>query len=167
MEWATGNTRIEMIVRYVASIVLCNLAGLAGSVVTVTGINSWYAYLNKPWFTPPNWVFGPVWTVLYILMGISLAMVWGAWKEKNPLARTGLILFGTQLALNVAWSYLFFGLQSPLLGLAGIIVLWIAIAATIIWFWRIRRLAAVIMLPYIVWVTIAAFLNYSIWVLNP
>jgi benzodiazapine receptor len=167
MKSVAGNIRTETIVRYVASIIVCNLAGLAGSVVTVTGINSWYAYLNKPWFTPPNWVFGPVWTVLYILMGISLAMVWGAWKEKNPLAGIGLILFGIQLALNVAWSYLFFGLQSPLYGLAGIIVLWIAIVATIAWFWRVRRVAAIIMLPYIAWVTIAAFLNYSIWALNP
>jgi benzodiazapine receptor len=167
MDLVQWNTRTGAIIRYTASIILCLLAAAAGSVVTVTGINSWYAYLKKPWFTPPNWVFGPVWTALYILMGISLAMVWGAWKEKNPYARVGLILFGIQLALNVAWSYLFFGFQSPLLGLAGIIVLWIAILATIVWFWRIRRLAAVLLLPYLAWVTIASFLNYSILVLNP
>jgi benzodiazapine receptor len=167
MEPVQWNTWRGAIVRYSASIIICLLAAAAGSIVTVTGINSWYAFLNKPWFTPPNWVFGPVWTILYILMGISLAMVWGAWSEKNPLAKTGLILFGIQLALNVAWSYLFFGLQSPLLGLVGIILLWIAILATVIWFWRIRRLAAILLLPYLTWVTIASFLNYYVFVLNP
>jgi benzodiazapine receptor len=167
MESVQWNSRTGIIIRYTASIILCLLAAAAGSVVTVTGINSWYALLNKPWFTPPNWVFGPVWTVLYILMGISLAMVWGAWIEKNPNAKVGLILFGIQLALNVAWSYLFFGLQSPVYGLAGIIALWIAILATVVWFWRIRKTAAVLLVPYLAWVTIASFLNYYIFVLNP
>ncbi|MBP1927545.1 tryptophan-rich sensory protein [Methanolinea mesophila] len=162
-----GETRTGMVVRYAVSIILCIMAGVTGSAVTVTGTGSWYASLEKPWFTPPDWVFGPVWTTLYILMGISLAMVWGAWKENNPLAKTGIILFAIQLGLNVAWSFVFFGLQSPPLGLAGIVALWIAILATIVWFWRIRRIAAVLLIPYIVWVTIAAFLNYSLLVLNP
>lgn len=141
------------------------LAGFAGSLFTMESVTSWYTQLNKPWFTPPDWVFGPVWTALYILMGISLFLVV---KEgiKKPLVRQGVLIFAGQLVLNVAWSLLFFGLQSPMLGLIGIILLYGAIIATIISFYKVSKPAAWLLIPYIAWVSIATALNVMILVLN-
>lgn len=150
----------------IAAIAICLLAGVIGSVFTTPNIPTWYAALNKPAFTPPSWVFGPIWTVLFILMGISLFLVLReGWVRSD--VRTGTVLFGVQLFLNVLWSFLFFGLRMPLYGLAGIIVLWLAILITIVRFWRISRPAAILLVPYLIWVSIATALNYSIYVLNP
>lgn len=157
---------IESVPILIGSIILCNLAGLLGTLVTETGAGSWYDMLVKPSFNPPSWVFGPVWTLLYILMGISLYLVLMAWRRGSD-ARIPLILFGVQLALNALWSFLFFGLQSPAAGLAGIIVLWAFIGATIITFLRVSRPAALLLLPYFAWVSFAAILNYAIYALNP
>jgi benzodiazapine receptor len=150
----------------IISVAICLVAGVIGSFFTTPNIPTWYADLNKPWFTPPSWVFGPVWTILYILMGISLFLVLREGWERRDV-QIGTAVFGIQLALNILWSYLFFGLRSPLYGLIGIVALWIAILATIVWFFRISRPAAILLIPYIAWVSIATALNYSIYVLNP
>jgi len=151
--------------RLIAAVLLCNLAGILGSLVTVTGPGSWYASIQKPPFNPPGFLFAPVWTTLYILMGISLYLVWMEGTSRRDV-RIALPVFGLQLALNCLWSFLFFGLRSPFLGLAGILILWVCIVATIVLFWPIRRAAALLLAPYIAWVTFAAFLNFNIWLLN-
>jgi tryptophan-rich sensory protein len=153
-----------------AFIIACQLAGIAGSVFTTPAIGSWYVTLEKPWFTPPNWLFAPVWTTLYTLMGIALYLVYrkGFVKGKFNFSKIRLpvSIFAVQLALNVLWSMLFFGLRSPLYGLIGIIPLWIAIAATIVSFYRVSKPAGLILIPYIAWVSIATALNYYVWILN-
>jgi benzodiazapine receptor len=149
----------------VSAIAVCQLAGVVGSFFTVNSIPTWYAGLEKPVFAPPNWLFGPVWISLYTLMGVSLYLVWRSGVDRR-LVKTALSVFGVQLVLNAFWSILFFGLQSPLLGLIEIAALWIAIAVTIVLFFRVSRSAGLLLLPYIAWVTIAAVLNGFIWRLN-
>lgn len=153
-------------VRLMISVALCQAAGIVGSLFTTPAISSWYASLRKPAFAPPNWVFAPVWTTLYFLMGISLFIVWNIGLEKNSV-RKSIVVFGIQLLLNVFWSYLFFGLKSPLLGLGEIVVMWLTILLTILIFFRISKKAAVLLIPYLMWVSVASYLNYSILVLNP
>ncbi len=152
-------------VKLVVSIVLCELVGSVGSIFTAPSIPNWYVSLTKPWFTPPNWVFAPVWITLFLLMGIALYLVWDKGFEKKGV-KLAVSVFGVQFILNVLWSLLFFGLQSPFYAFIEIIILWIAILVTIIKFYQISRPAAVILLPYIIWVTIAASLNYYVWILN-
>ena len=145
-------------------IALCFGVAALGSVATQPRIEGWYAALAKPTWRPPNWVFGPVWTALYLAMAVA---AWLVWRQKGWAgAHVPLALFGIQLALNGAWSWLFFGLRSPGLGLADIILLWMAIAATLVIFWRRSWVAGVLFVPYLVWVTFAVVLNYSIWQLN-
>lgn len=151
--------------KLVASVILCNLAGILGSLVTITGEGSWYSTILKPSFSPPGFLFGPVWTLLYILMGISLYLVWMEGLERKEV-RLALIAFGIQLVLNTLWSFLFFGLQSPFLGLVEIVILWISIVATVILFYRVNRTAAILLIPYLAWVSFATFLTYNIWILN-
>jgi benzodiazapine receptor len=151
--------------RFVISIIICQLAGIIGSVFTTAAIPSWYASLRKPSFTPPNWLFGPVWIILFMLMGISLFIVWRIGMD-TPNVRTGLTLFGIQLALNMLWSVAFFGLRSPLAGLIVIIILWIFILLTIVQFSKLSELASLLLIPYIVWVSYAGILNSSIYILN-
>nr|WP_284738471.1 TspO/MBR family protein [Methanoculleus sp. CWC-02] len=142
------------------------LAALIGSIFTTPAIPTWYAALAKPELNPPAWVFGPVWTVLYILMGIALYLVWSrGWGQKN--VRVAMAIFGIQLVLNVLWSYLFFGLQAPYFAFLEIVLLWIAILMTIAAFYRVSVSAAVLLVPYLLWVSFAAYLNYGIYVLNP
>lgn len=143
---------------------LCFAAMLAGSYLTQPGLPEWYASLLKPEWTPPNWVFGPVWFVLYTLMGIAAWLVWrqgGLFRTKLPI-----IFFVVQLLLNVLWSYLFFGLRSPMFAFAEIVVLWLAILATTIAFWQANRLSGLLMLPTLVWVAYAGTLNFYIWRMN-
>ena len=154
------------ILKLVAAILACNIIGGLGALVTFTGPGSWYAGLQKPFFNPPGWVFAPVWTTLFTLMGIALFLVWNEGTGKREV-RVALALFGIQFAFNVLWSFLFFGLRSPILGLFDIFILWILVAATIHAFHRVRRPAAWLLVPYICWLTIAMALNYSIWILNP
>jgi len=150
---------------FIACIFLCLLVGFLGSLYTMPAIPGWYAGLSKPAFTPPSWVFGPVWTFLYILMGISLYIVWvrglGARHVKPALS-----LFSIQLVLNFLWSYLFFGLRSPLAGLVCIALLWVELALTIVAFNRISRKAALLLVPYLLWVSFASLLNLFIWLMN-
>ncbi|HDR73965.1 MAG TPA: tryptophan-rich sensory protein [Methanoculleus sp.] len=153
-------------VKLVIAVVACNLAGILGAVFTQTGPGSWYAQLVKPEISPPSFVFAPAWTTLYILMGIALYLVWMEGTDR-PDVRGALAIFGVQLVLNFLWSFLFFGLESPLLGLIDIAVLWLAIVATIAAFVRVNRTAAYLLIPYLLWVSFATYLNYSILVLNP
>lgn len=144
------------------ALALPQAAGLLGSVFTASAIPTWYTTLVRPEIAPPNWVFAPVWTTLFLLMGIALFLVWRSTSRK----RVAMVLFFVQLALNVLWSVLFFGLHSVSLALVGVGVLWVAIAATAVAFYKISRTAAWLLLPYLLWVSFAAFLNYRFWVLN-
>lgn len=139
-------------------------AGAIGSLATFTNVNTWYATLDKPFFNPPNWVFGPVWTALYALMGISLYLVLTASYQKTK--KPALILFGVQLALNALWSLVFFGLHAPWAAVVIIVVLLACIIATIKMFWPISRTAAYLLLPYAAWVSFATALNMAIAILN-
>jgi len=154
---------IKSIPKLIISLIIPQLAGAIGSLFTMDSISSWYTTLAKPEFTPPNYVFGPVWITLYFLMGISLYLVW---TSKNLKSRTPLIIFGVQMFLNAIWSIVFFGLESPMFGLLIIVALWGAIALTILSFWKISKLASCMLFHYIAWVSIATYLNYGIWVLN-
>jgi len=158
--------KIIIILKLVASIIVCQIAGLLGSLFTTPAIPTWYESLKKSSFNPPNWIFGPVWTGLYILMGISLFMVWQK-RADYPRVKTALVFFFIQLILNALWSVAFFGVRSPLLGLIDIVLLWIAILLTIKSFFKILKTAALLLLPYILWVSFAVLLNFSLWILNP
>lgn len=154
------------LLKLAASILACLAAGWIGSVFTTRSIPTWYTQLAKPSFTPPNWLFAPVWTALYILMGIALFLVW----RKAPVtgaAGTALVIFLIQLALNLLWSVLFFGLRSSVLGLGDILALWVAILATMLLFLRISTVAGALLAPYLLWVSFATALNFAIWRLNP
>jgi tryptophan-rich sensory protein len=149
---------------FVAIAVPLAIGGLSGF-ATADGVSSWYPTLVKPSFNPPAWVFGPVWTVLYITMGVAAFLVWRQGLATGGV-RLALSVFAVQLALNGLWSILFFGMQSPGLALAEIVVLWLAIGATIVLFWRVTALAGALMVPYFLWVSFATLLNASIWWLN-
>ena len=180
--------KFNNLIKLFASIIICELAGVVGAVFTTPAINSWYITLNKPSFNPPNWIFGPVWTILFVLMGISLYLVWskklevknelnfkgkkpwnklsqkflsGSWQKANII-----LIFATQLILNIVWSFIFFGAHSPSVAFFEILMLWTAILFTIINFYRVSKTAAYLLIPYILWVSFASFLNYFIWVLN-
>jgi tryptophan-rich sensory protein len=152
--------------KLVVSIIACLAAGAVGSIFTRSAIPTWYATLEKPSFNPPNWLFAPVWTLLYIMMGIAAFLVWRKELE-NRQVRIALIVFLVQLVLNALWSVVFFGLESPLCGLIVISALWVAILFTVLKFFRISSAASVLLWPYLLWVTFAAVLNVSIWLLNP
>ncbi len=152
-------------IRLVVSVVVCLLAGFIGSFFTSSSIPTWYAGVSKPAFNPPNWVFAPVWTALFILMGISLYLVWNKGLQVNAV-KIAVAVFAIQLILNVLWSVLFFGLKSPLYAFIEIIILWLSILFTIVLFFRISRTAGYLLVPYILWVSFAALLNFSIWRLN-
>jgi translocator protein len=152
--------------RLLISVIICQLAGAIGSIFTSSSLESWYLLLEKPAFNPPSWVFFPVWTTLYTLMGISLYLVWEKGLHQREV-KLGIFLFGLQLGLNTLWSLLFFGLKSPYYAFLEILVLWLAILLTAIQFWKVSKTASVLLIPYILWVSFAALLNYQIWVLNP
>lgn len=143
---------------------LCFGAGAVGSALTAPAISEWYARLNKPAWTPPNWLFGPVWSALYLMMAIAAWLVWR--KDGAAGAALPLALFGLQLALNVAWSGLFFGLKMPGAAFVELVALWWLILAIVIAFWRMAPAAGVLIVPYQAWVTFAGALNFSIWRMN-
>ncbi len=151
-------------IKLFVSILVCLSAGAVGGIFTSTSVRSWYPLLVKPGFTPPSWVFGPVWTVLYVLMGISLFFVWK--KKKKILSCAGTWWFSAQLVLNVLWSVLFFGVRSPLLGMIDILLLLVTIVVTMLSFWRVSKSAAWLLLPYLLWVSFATILNVAFVVLN-
>ena len=152
---------MKKIFKLIISIVLPFLASAIGGFFTASSVSTWYVELVKPSFNPPSWIFGPVWTLLYLLMGISLYLVWIKKSDKNAF-----ILFGTQLVLNALWSILFFGLNAPLYAFIEIILLWGFIFATIFYFYKIDKVSAYLLLPYILWVSFAAILNLAIFILN-
>lgn len=146
------------------SIAVCFAAAAVGSLYTTPAIPVWYAALRKPAWTPPAWLFGPVWTLLYVAMATA---AWLVWREQGFRgARLALALFAVQLTLNALWSVIFFGWRSPGWGLVEILCLWAAIFATMLCFWRVSHTAAWLIWVYLLWVTFAAFLNLSIWRLN-
>lgn len=142
------------------------LPGIIGSIFTISAIPGWYAELIKPALNPPSWVFGPAWTTLYVLMGIAAFMVWTRESVDLRQRKKALIIFDIQLVLNALWSIIFFGLERPGAAFIEIIVLWCAILLTMLVFSKISRLATALLVPYIVWVSFAAYLNYAIWMLN-
>lgn len=145
------------------SIILPQIAGGLGALVTISSVGSWYQTIEKPSFNPPSWIFGPTWTLLYIMMGISLYLIW---KSNHPFKKRALWLFGIQLILNAIWSPAFFGLQSPILGLIVIVPLWVMILICIRAFFPIDKWASYLLIPYLLWVSFATVLNASIWYLN-
>jgi tryptophan-rich sensory protein len=150
------------IFRLAASIIVCQLAGVLGSFFTRPAIAGWYAALRKPSLTPPDWVFAPVWIALYTSMGVAVYWVWSkGWKEKQ--VRQALILFGVQLILNALWSWVFFGLRSPLAGFIEIFVLAVVIIFTIDNFFKVSKPAGALLIPYFLWVAFASGLNLTIW----
>lgn len=152
--------------KLVLSIVICQGAGLVGSIFTTPTVKSdWYTNLNKPSFQPPDWLFGPVWVTLFLLMGISLYLIWNT-RADEVKTTIPLGIFVFQLILNIMWSYLFFYLKNPLLAFIEILILWIAILVTMILFVRINKLAGLLLTPYLLWVAFAAVLNFFLWNLN-
>ena len=143
---------------------LCLGVGGLGGAVTAESVTTWYATLNKPSFNPPNWIFGPVWTALYILMGVAAWRVWRA--ADRDTARGPLAVFALQLAVNLGWSVAFFGLRNPGLAVVVILLLDLLVLATTLMFRRIDRLAAWLLVPYLAWISFATLLNVTIWCLN-
>lgn len=160
----SGFKKVE-IFKLMISLAVCQLAGFVGSIFTRPAISNWYAELQKPRFTPPDYVFGPVWISLYVLMGIAAFLVWRRGIH-HQVVRRALAIFGVQLVLNALWSFLFFGLRSPLAGLIGIFILGIAIILTVRRFLAVSRTAGLLLIPYFLWVSFASGLNLSIWWLN-
>ena len=159
------NKNVPESIKLIVSITICLFAGFLGSFFTIPAIPTWYATLTKPSFAPPNWLFFPVWTTLFVMMGISLYLVWRRGLEGQQV-KNALVIFAVQLILNVLWSAAFFGLRSPLSGLIEISILWISIAFTIMIFMKISTTAGLLLIPYIIWVSFAAILNFMIWRLN-
>ncbi len=156
---------LKSILKLVAFIFVCELAGAVGSVFTSSSIETWYAGLAKPALNPPNWVFAPVWTILFALMGVAAFLVFEKGADRKEV-KESLGIFAVQLSLNMLWSFLFFGLHSLAGAFIEIIFLWFAIIATTISFAKISKQAAWLMVPYILWVSFAGYLNLAIWLIN-
>lgn len=154
------------ILKLALSIGVCFLVAFIGSVFTLSSISTWYAVLNKPFFSPPNWIFGPVWTILYFMMGVSLHIVWSK-NLKGKKKDEAIKIFIFQLIINLLWSLVFFGFHQPLLAFITIIVLWFSIFKTIKSFYEISKVSAYLLIPYILWVSFASILNLAIVALNP
>lgn len=156
--------KIKSIVSLILCIALCQAVGGLGAIFTTPEIAGWYATIQKPSFNPPNWIFAPVWTTLFVLMGVSL---WLTFKSENSSARkAALLAFAIQLVLNSAWSFLFFKMHSLLAGLIEIFFLWLAILFWIVKTYPVSKAGALISIPYLLWVSFASFLNFWIWKLN-
>jgi tryptophan-rich sensory protein len=151
--------------KLIIAVAVPQLVGITSWLATVHGTREWYPTLVKPWFNPPSWVFGPVWTILYFLMGVAAYLVWRKGLEESGV-KTALVLFSIQLGLNGIWSLLFFGMHSPCLAMIEIVLLWCAIVATLIAFLKQSKAAGVLLIPYWAWVSFAVLLNFSLWTLN-
>ncbi|MEL1242602.1 TspO/MBR family protein [Flavobacterium flavipallidum] len=157
---------MNKIIKILIAVVTCLAVGYFSGIVTRSAIIDWYPTLEKPFFNPPNWVFAPVWTLLYIMMGVGAGLVWNRYAFDKEAVKKALVFFIIQLTLNAIWSYLFFGLHNPMLADLEIILLWLMIYETYFQFSKINKRAAYLMLPYLAWVSFAAVLNASIWWLN-
>ncbi|MBI5401814.1 MAG: tryptophan-rich sensory protein [Ignavibacteriae bacterium] len=151
-------------IKLIVSLALPQIAGIIGSLFTIKSIPAWYAALNKPAINPPNWIFGPVWITLYVMMGISFYLIW----IKKDVPGFGFLfsVFIFQLILNALWSIIFFGLKSPGFAFLEIIFLWLAILMCIIFFYKVSKTASLLLLPYLLWVSFASALNYFLWQMN-
>ena len=155
----------KKLIYIVYAVCICVFIGILASFATQSSVNDWYLTLNKPSFNPPNWVFAPVWASLYIMMGISAGIVW-AKGFYHLWVQTALYHFGFQLMLNATWSFVFFGLKEPFWALIVIIALLILLVLTMRWFKVVSKAAAILLIPYLLWVCFATALNYKIWELN-
>ena len=153
-------------VKIILVVIVCLLVGYLSSFVTKEGVITWYPTLKKPFFNPPNWIFAPVWSVLYVCMGIAGGLVWSEFDKDKELVKKALFFFIAQLLLNAIWSYLFFGLHNILLALIEIILLWLIIYETYLLFKKINKTAAVLFIPYLTWVAFATILTIFIYILN-
>jgi translocator protein len=149
--------------KLIISLILPQIAGGLGAFFTISSVQSWYLTINRPSWNPPSWLFGPVWTTLYVLIGIACFLIW---KSESAMKKQLLTLFAVQLVLNALWSPAFFGMESPILGLVVIIPLWISILFCVIRFKEVSRWASALMIPYLLWVSFATALNGAIWWLN-
>ncbi|MGC4040529.1 MAG: TspO/MBR family protein [Flavobacterium sp.] len=156
---------MEKIVKIVLVVLVCVSLGFVSGMVTEKSVQTWFLTLEKPFFNPPNWIFAPVWTLLYIMMGIAAGLVWTS-NADDKLVKKGLGFFAIQFALNMLWSYIFFGLRNPFLALIEIVLLWLMVWETFIVFRKVSKTAGHLMIPYIAWVSFATLLNASIWYLN-
>lgn len=156
---------MKKIFTFLFFVLTSELAGILGGFFTRNSVRDWYVVLNKPSFNPPSWVFGPVWTTLYFMMGTSAFLVYQK-SENNSLAKTSLIIFFIHLFFNMTWSLAFFGLKSPFLAFINIIILLIFIVVLIFLFYKIDKTASFLLIPYLLWVSFATILNFSIWRLN-
>ncbi len=147
------------------SIAVCELVGIVGSIVTTPSISGWYTTLTVPAFNPPNWIFGPVWTTLYLLMGTAVFLIWNKGFDRSDVKKA-FAVFMLQLVLNMSWSIVFFGLQNPAWAFVTIVAMWLSIVWTMILFNKISKSAMWLLVPYVLWVSFASYLNYSIWTLN-
>jgi len=157
--------RLKEVPMLVGSILIPLVIGYLGAIVTLPQISSWYSTLSKPWWSPPNWLFGPIWTTLYVLMGIALFLVWREGIHRRDV-RFAILIFGVQLVLSLIWSVVFFSLHALFGSFAIVMLLWLAILANIIAFLIISKWAGFLLVPYIIWVSIASYLNYSVYLLN-
>jgi tryptophan-rich sensory protein len=157
---------MNKVTKILSVVVTCLVIGYFSGIVTQSAITTWYPTLIKPSFNPPNWIFAPVWSTLYIMMGIAAGLVWDRIDLESELVKKALVVFAIQLALNALWSYLFFGLHNPMLAGIEIIILWLMIFETYTQFYKINKIAAYLLLPYLAWVSFAMVLNISIWWLN-
>ena len=146
-------------------VLICQAAGLIGAGLTVNSISSWYVTLNKPWFNPPNWLFGPTWTLLYTLMGIGVYLIWKK-SKKNEMAKKGVKVFFIHLLLNALWSPGFFGIKQTCLALIIIVAIWTMIVWLIKIWGKVSKTASWLLVPYLAWVSFATILNFAIWRLN-
>ena len=151
--------------KLVFSVSICLLTGFLGSFVTMDSVTTWYSDLSRPSFTPPDWTFGVVWPILYVMMGISAFLIWNKGLVKRQV-KIALGLFVLQLVLNGLWTPIFFGLHMIAIALVEIVLLWVAILLTIIVFWRISKASTFLLFPYILWVSFAVFLNAALWYMN-
>ena len=158
-------TRLGQVIALVVAVAICETAGLIGAAFTSDAVASWYPTLAKPSFNPPNWLFGPVWTTLYAMMGVAAFLVWREGFSASAV-KVALAIFAVQLVLNVLWSIIFFGVHALLPAFIEIVVLWVMILVTIIAFWRVSPAAGALLMPYLAWVGFAALLNFSLWKLN-
>ncbi|MEO8254758.1 MAG: TspO/MBR family protein [Flavobacterium sp.] len=157
---------MNKITKILAVVVTCLVIGYFSGIVTRSAILDWYPTLIKPSFNPPNWIFAPVWSMLYIMMGVAAGLVWDRIEYDKERVKKALVVFAIQLVLNALWSYLFFGLHNPMLAGLEIIVLWLMIYETYLQFSKINKIAGYLFIPYLAWVSFAGVLNASIWCLN-
>lgn len=156
--------------RLAISLFLPQMAGIIGSVFTASAIVDWYSSLTKPAIVPPSWLFGPVWVTLYVLMGISIYLIWSSYAQapagQAEKIKQAMIIFWIHLFFNALWSIIFFGMRNPGLAFVDIIIIWLFIIVLIIRFWKIDKRASYLLAPYLIWVSIASVLNYYLWILN-